>query len=818
MDTKTLYNLMLTGTDDEIFSAIHEYEISTNITNIFDHRITLLYQAVETRRKHVVESLLNRYDYDDSMYDTYNILHILCNKVDVSRILRLLDVNDETINLFNKYTSIVNKMSLIESTSIELLKRILLKDVSTITDEEIIEMGKRAKEEDLSIQKLLIERFAVNKWRSTHNKHSYIRKAIRHGKKVKAYRNVQYKQKTTQETSYGIYDNDNALVGHIQRSSPLIFYNIVNTKDKYGLTPLHYCAKYGKLEMTTMLLGYGGDPRIMADCGISTFRYSVLSKNIDLVKELIKYYRFNDYVDGYITIIDAVCYKNIPMITYLLDMGLSTNIKDKQHKTPLHYAIDMLKLEDVIQIHNDNSGLEVLEIIRLLITRGADVNTKDMFHRSPLHYATKVPYFMDIISLLVNNGADVNSRDRYKKTPLHNVTIIPRKGDIITILDKYGINHNFINKIYDIISKVVKLLIERGADVNAKDRYNKTPLHNSTRTTIITDVIKALLEGGAKINQSDKYDKTPMYNIASSPSGSKIIKSLIDELRLDINERDEEGKSPLYRASKFVDCIRAVRIFLEYGADVNDNFCGITPLHNACSYKEGIAVAKLLLDNCANINAKDSTGRTPLHTACSLPADTGINIVKLLISYGANVHDKSADGSNCLHHAYNSPETVKLLLDHCVNINMINGYNKTPIETAVENIKSYNSYERETVLAAKNMVISLIMKAFKYPEIIHEPGFVKNMRVINDTGELYNVKISCESELEKIKSTVLDDNYNLDIFILTHDIDLLARLIKDKKLKDLDLNMFPIYNTFIKNIINVVANTYFYTEEYIQEN
>ena len=60
-----------------------------------------------------------------------------------------------------------------------------------------------------------------------------------------------------------------------------------------------------------------------------------------------------------------------------------------------------------------------------------------------------------------------------------------------------------------------------------------------------------------------------------------------------------------------------VRIALNFGADVEaKNDAGWTPLHEA-SYRNHIAIAKLLLDTGADLEAKDNGGRTPLDMARS---------------------------------------------------------------------------------------------------------------------------------------------------------------------------------------------------------
>ncbi len=100
---------------------------------------------------------------------------------------------------------------------------------------------------------------------------------------------------------------------------------------------------------------------------------------------------------------------------------------------------------------------------------------------------------------------------------------------------------------------------------------------------------------------------------------------------------------------------------LNQGADVHakDKF-GWTPLHLAAAKENASATAELLLNQGADIHAKDKFGWTPLHSAAS---NNAYETAELLLNKGANVNAKDNHGWTPLYWAAsnNAYETAELL-------------------------------------------------------------------------------------------------------------------------------------------------------------
>ncbi|XP_065828134.1 tonsoku-like protein isoform X2 [Oscarella lobularis] len=114
-----------------------------------------------------------------------------------------------------------------------------------------------------------------------------------------------------------------------------------------------------------------------------------------------------------------------------------------------------------------------------------------------------------------------------------------------------------------------------------------------------------------------------------------------------IHKVNQKGETMLQQA-----CIagnsKEVQRLLSQGASViTRDYCGWTPLHEACNhgYEE---IAKLLLDYGADVNDRGGqhcNGMTPLHDAA---VNGHCDVVRLLVDRGANVFEKDGDGQTPL--------------------------------------------------------------------------------------------------------------------------------------------------------------------------
>ncbi len=96
-----------------------------------------------------------------------------------------------------------------------------------------------------------------------------------------------------------------------------------------------------------------------------------------------------------------------------------------------------------------------------------------------------------------------------------------------------------------------------------------------------------------------------------------------------------------------------------------------------------LEIARLLIQQGANVNGRDVWGSTPLHLAVGYP-----DIVDLLIASGANVNLRDGFGNTPLHLAVRQPfdalTVVQKLLKAGAAVNPKNGFDKTPLDYSLQ--------------------------------------------------------------------------------------------------------------------------------------
>ena len=208
-------------------------------------------------------------------------------------------------------------------------------------------------------------------------------------------------------------------------------------------------------------------------------------------------------------------------------------------------------------------------------------------------------------------------------------------------------------------TQMVEFLIQQSADVNAKNRDGGTALHTAAFLGQY-EVAELLVQKGADVNAKNEDGETPISSTMADWGTTEFIASLL-QLKLD-RERVETGRAQIVELLRqhgvqtdFADpagdgiCkaagagdIEAVKQHLAKGMDINtrDGKFGMHPLSWAALHGQSKMVG-FLIQQSADVNAKQQDGSTALHTAAFLGR---YKTAELLIQKGADVNARNDKG------------------------------------------------------------------------------------------------------------------------------------------------------------------------------
>ena len=241
---------------------------------------------------------------------------------------------------------------------------------------------------------------------------------------------------------------------------------------------------------------------------------------------------------------------------------------------------------------------------------------------------------VEAVKALLSSGADVNIAQGDGSTALHWAAY---NGEL----------------------ELVELLLDAGASVEASTRIGSmTPLAMAARAGN-APIIGALLDAGANAAEANEIGTTVLMTAAASGNGDAVA-VLIDK-GADVNATDvTNGQTALMFAAS-MNRAAAIGVLIEHGADpdVTTNVSevsspgrggrggstlpvgGLTALHFAARDGQIDALRELLAGG-ANVNIVSPANQTPPLTEAIINAN--LDIAKLLLDNGADLNAMNADG------------------------------------------------------------------------------------------------------------------------------------------------------------------------------
>jgi len=362
--------------------------------------------------------------------------------------------------------------------------------------------------------------------------------------------------------------------------SSLIIYS-----SNYGFTPLILAYLLNHSSIVDLLLSYSDINELDAN-GYSILHYAILKEDLTSTRKLVALgadVNFNENKNGRgNSALDiAICMHHKPIFkTLLTSSNLQLNRTNEWGVTPLMTIIDMNQNGEEEEEGDEKEkekekGKErekdKLEMIQDLIDRGANVNFIDIFGNTPLTWAIR-KRFLPVIRLLIEHGADWNYRieDRH-----HQQYSSQRQQHLYQFQhqpEKHPTSHNPLKGksllMYAIElgeMKIINYLIECSRDRvgDKEDDYGLDAF----------DVIEAVERNGQPevlkyLIQAYPQKPIVMEFIEKMIFLNKIdlLKYLMEERVLDLNQKDQNGDSPMVYAIKH-SRVSIVNYFLDHSAD-----------------------------------------------------------------------------------------------------------------------------------------------------------------------------------------------------------------------------------------------------------
>lgn len=226
--------------------------------------------------------------------------------------------------------------------------------------------------------------------------------------------------------------------------------------------------------------------------------------------------------------------------TYNIGVSI-VDIKDKNLKIPLHYAIE----------------LKNIKAVQLLLRYGSSANVTDDNNNNSLLLAVR-SRSVTMCETIITHTADINARCSTGETALHiacNLQLV----EITHILLQHKINVNIQDNSHEITAlhysvilnnkELIALLLLHNADPNIQDIYGNTPLHYATLennyevTLILTS--SNVIKNTINLNLWNLDGDTPLH-VACKNNASSITDYLNLFLqKTNLSLQDSDGSTPL---------------------------------------------------------------------------------------------------------------------------------------------------------------------------------------------------------------------------------------------------------------------------------
>jgi ankyrin repeat protein len=446
----------------------------------------------------------------------------------------------------------------------------------------------------------------------------------------------------------------------------------VEAEDQSGQTPLGICAEKGHAKTAKVLVSFGADIHKPAKHGLSIAKMSLY--NTELLQALLTPASMESTDSNGNTILhiasEAGSVSAVKTILAAIDStGNNVLAAAGNRNGPLDQKTP-----------NGNNALDIalsrpdsrdhMEIAEQLILSGS-VSNNPIYHyfapaarsanydlrrvngAAPLHFAAGEGH-EGLISFLIERKANINIKNASGATPLHEAA---RLGKV----------------------NVIQLIVKNGAEIDAQDAKGNSVLHIAAPPQDHQSVIQLFLDNGVNPNLRDDHGDSPLHVLISLNRSPETVRTLLTG-DIDISARNIVGQTPLSLAVQ-ENRLALIPLLLSRGADIfaADN-AGITPFDYAMRAKGPVLDALITPETAKK---KDSAGNTILHLAVRNKGDAFI--IGKILDQNADINARNREGDTALHIAaqMNLKEAGEYILSKDANIFYANSAGESPLYIAL---------------------------------------------------------------------------------------------------------------------------------------
>ncbi|KAI0468788.1 ankyrin repeat-containing domain protein [Xylaria cf. heliscus] len=335
-------------------------------------------------------------------------------------------------------------------------------------------------------------------------------------------------------------------------------------------------------------------------------------------------------------------------------------------------------------------------IVTILLEKGVPIDAVDELGWTALHIASAAGN-LSLVEGLIKSNATIRSTNTSMNTPLE-LACVGGKYRIIEALGKADGKSDFyktepmLTCVKGGLVQCARALIDVGVCGDLK-----SDLGDGSHIIVLAAdqdhlglfhlIMQHLLEKDSKDNKLRASESYGSYIskalLRATERASLAMIEHLAELGANLEVRDKDGRTPLFRASWYGQ-VGVVQKLVELGSDVNaeaDN--KLTPLQAAY---DSAPISEILLNNCKK--KPDLNRVTPSGSALYLAAShKSPDVVKLLLQRNVDLELKSLplQGATALTVAVyeDSPEIVEMLLEAGADVNTRNNNDSTPLQYAV---------------------------------------------------------------------------------------------------------------------------------------